>query len=253
MFPGGNAVNVAVYARRWGHRGAYIGCVADDERGRLLRDALATEGIDISRLRVLPSPPGVTSYSDVTLQDGDRVFVGFLRGVSADLQLTDEDLRFIREHDLVHTSVYSEIDDQLPLLRSAAHQLSYDFSDEWDEAMLERVFPYIDIALLSSAAIEHAELVALLADPRFAGPRTIVATRGSEPALIRDAGVVHEQGIVETDVVDTLGAGDAFAARLFVERALGTPIERALSLAAESAAEACTWRGAWGYGTTFLP
>jgi fructoselysine 6-kinase len=248
MFPGGNAVNVAVFARRWGHAAAYIGCVADDERGRLLLDSLAEEGLDIARMRVLP---GITSYSDVTLVDGDRVFVGFLRGVSAELELTDDDLAFIAGHDLVHTSVYSEIDAQLPRLRAAARQLSYDFSDEWDLAMLERVFPHIDIALLSTAALSHPEVIELLNDPRFAGPRMIVATRGSAPALVRDNGVIHEQGIVETELVDTLGAGDAFAARLLIERTLGTPVDQALALAAQSAAEACTDLGGWGHGAPF--
>ncbi len=44
MFPGGNAVNVAVHARRLGHEASYIGWLGTDRYGRLLLDGLAAEG-----------------------------------------------------------------------------------------------------------------------------------------------------------------------------------------------------------------
>lgn len=250
MFPGGNAVNIPVFARRMGHEAAYIGCVADDERGELLRSSLEVEGIDLSRLRVVRG--GVTSYSDVTLVDGDRVFTGSLRAVSTDLRLDADDLATIGSYDVVHTSVYSEIDDQLPALRSVARLLSYDFSDEWDDAMLARVFPHIDVAFLSSAERPRDEVLALLERARTGGPALIVATRGGEPAIVQSDGELHEQGIVETAVVDTLGAGDAFAARLLIERALGSSIRVALPKAAQAAADACRELGAWGHGARFV-
>jgi fructoselysine 6-kinase len=40
QFPGGNAVNVAVLARRLGARASYLGCWGDDEGGAILRAAL---------------------------------------------------------------------------------------------------------------------------------------------------------------------------------------------------------------------
>jgi len=53
MYPGGNAVNVAVHARRCGARTAYVGAVGDDAAGRLLWDVLVREGVDTDRLRRL--------------------------------------------------------------------------------------------------------------------------------------------------------------------------------------------------------
>ena len=245
MFPGGNAVNVAVFARRFGHDAAYVGAIAEDERGNLLRDALTAEGLDLSHLRIVP---GVTSYSDVSLVDGDRVFTGSLRGVSVPLVLTEDDLTFIAAHDLVHTSIYSDIESQLLRLRHAARFLAYDFSDEWDEAMLERVIPQVDASLLSTADHPRDTVLALLDRLRDTNLQLIVATRGSDPAIVQVGGERYEQGPVETEVVDTLGAGDAFAARLLAEHLLGTEIRAALALAAQSAAEACTYLGAWGHG-----
>ena len=46
MFPGGNAVNVAVHARRAGASSAYLGAVGTDPAGDLVRGSLVAEGVD---------------------------------------------------------------------------------------------------------------------------------------------------------------------------------------------------------------
>ncbi len=49
-------------------------------------------------------------------------------------------------------------------------------------------------------------------------------------------------------VVDTLGAGDAFAARFMVDNLGGFSVQVALQNAAKSAAETCMYYGAFGHG-----
>ena len=53
LYPGGNAVNVAVHSRRCGAGTAYIGAVGTDLAGRTVLDALVAEGVDTSLLRVV--------------------------------------------------------------------------------------------------------------------------------------------------------------------------------------------------------
>jgi sugar/nucleoside kinase (ribokinase family) len=71
MFPGGNALNVAVHARRVGASSAYVGVVGDDEAGALVRRALTDEGVDAGLLRVAPGP---NAFAMVRVVDGNRVF-----------------------------------------------------------------------------------------------------------------------------------------------------------------------------------
>src|SRR6266487_1275074 len=80
MFPGGNALNVAVFARRAGAQTAYIGAVGTDTAGRLILQALQEEGVDVSHVRVVDGP---TATADVALVDGDRQFVGSSVGVTS--------------------------------------------------------------------------------------------------------------------------------------------------------------------------
>ncbi|HSK40865.1 MAG TPA: PfkB family carbohydrate kinase, partial [Arenibaculum sp.] len=70
-------------------------------------------------------------------------------------------------------------------------------------------------------------------------------------AFAYDGERVHRQGIVETEVIDTLGAGDAFAARLLVELHGGRSLAEALPMGAASAAQTCRYLGAYGHGVPF--
>ena len=47
-FPGGNAVNVAVYLLRLGEQASYTGFVGTDTYGTSMRQALIAKGVDVS-------------------------------------------------------------------------------------------------------------------------------------------------------------------------------------------------------------
>lgn len=245
MFPGGNAVNVPVLARRYGHAASYIGWLGDDRLGQLILAALQAEGVDTSRCRVVK---GANAYCQVSLVDGDRVFGQSDAGVTRQIALTDADLAFVRQHDITHTSIYSHIQAELPRLRQASDWLSFDFSQGWRREYLTAVLPYVDAAFLSYPEQSEAETADLLRWVQGQGPRIVVVTRGKDGALAYDGQQLYQQPIVPTTVVDTLGAGDAFIARFLVEYGAGQPIAASLARAAASAAETCGYYGAFGHG-----
>ncbi|UUZ97377.1 PfkB family carbohydrate kinase [Paenibacillus sp. P25] len=149
MFPGGNAVNVAVLCKRYGaEHCSYMGLIGDDRAGSHIIHALRQEGIDISRIRVAAGPSGEARVA--MTEDGDRVFVGSNRGGVQDLltlRLNDEDLAYIRSHDIVHSSVYSHLEHELPKLKDMA--VSFDFSTRRDPAYLQLVCPNLTYAFFS--------------------------------------------------------------------------------------------------------
>jgi fructoselysine 6-kinase len=249
MFPGGNAVNVPVLAHRYGHPTSYIGWLGDDALGHLILGALREEGVDVSRCRVVDGP---NAHSEVTLVESDRVFVGSDPGVRVQIALDDQDLDLVRQHDVTHTSIYSYVEPDLARLSRVSNCLSFDFSQEWDREYLAEVLPWVDVAFLSNPGQPREATVELMRWARSQGPAVVVVTRGEQDAMAYDGQQVYQQGAVETEMVDTLGAGDAFAARLLVEYLDGVPIADALAAAAESAAEACGYFGAFGHGVPLM-
>jgi fructoselysine 6-kinase len=244
QFPGGNALNVAVLARRAGADAGYLGCIGDDPAGRLVRDALAAEGVDTSRLRIRA---GANARALIAYTDGDRRFLGSRPGVRGQYALQAEDFPYIGGFDATHSSIFSDLDAELSRIRSAAPLLSFDFSSHWTDRVLHRVLPSIDIAFLSAPDPDDAAGERLLRDCLSHGAKLAVVTRGARGAMAADRTGVFHQGALPTTVVDTLGAGDGFVAGFLLARLRHATVPAALRAGAEMAARVCTWHGAFGH------
>lgn len=246
MFPGGNAVNVPVLAHRHGHSAAYLGWLGMDPHGMLVYESLKKEGVDVSHCRLIR---GKNAFCEVMLKDGDRVFGEYSAGVCNQLSLNDEDLNFISGFDLVHTSIYSYIAPFLKKIKSVSRVLSYDFSNEWDRTILAATLPLVNIALISNSVENIDENKELIHYASSFGPEVILVTSGLQGALLYTGNRFYYQATLPLkNVVDTLGAGDAFAARFMTDYLDGLSVPVALKNAAISAAQTCSYYGAFGHG-----
>jgi fructoselysine 6-kinase len=248
MFPGGQALNVAVYARRFGLESAYLGAIGDDVAGRQVLGAMRAEQLDISRVRILPGP---NAYAEVALVDGNRAFTGGDAGVSK-FRLSQEDLDYLATFDLIHSSESSYLEDQQHLLARVA-PVSFDFSERRDPAYIEPLLPHVTIAEFSLSDLDDDAAVAWLERIHGLGPRLVLATRGASGALLYDGNHVWRQAAVPAELIDTLGAGDVFIARVLVGFVRNEPFEVSLAEAAVAAASTCGAYGAFGYGSAAYP
>jgi len=249
FYPGGNAVNVPVLAKRYGlARAGYIGLIGNDPEGAHVRDSLLREGLWIDRLREAFGPNG---KAIVSLDDkGDRVFVGSNRGGvqrTLSLHMDEDDIAAIARFGNVHTSVFSYLEPELPKIRACARSLTFDFSTKHDRAYIASVAPHITGAFLSGSNLSDGEIEDLMGYIAGFGVPTVGVTRGSDGAFWLADGRRYHQGIKPVTVVDTLGAGDSFLAGYLTGILTGRPIEAALDFAAECASTACTYVGAFGY------
>jgi fructoselysine 6-kinase len=244
QYPGGNAVNVSVMAARLGAATGYLGCIGDDEGGALVRSSLIAEGVDLARLR---TRPGANARAFIRHVDGDRRFLQTQPGVRADYRWEDADFGYMARFDHVHTSIYSELDEMLPLVARATRSVSIDASNRWTPEWLDHVLPYVRIAFLSAPDISAAELDALIDRCLARGPEVVVATRGGEGAIGACKAERLTQAALPTTVVDTLGAGDGFISGFLVSYLGGAPLREALTAGATYAARVCTWHGGYGH------
>lgn len=268
MYPGGQALNFAVYSKTLGVESAYLGVFGSDVVADHVKRTLDKHQVDRSRCREYQ---GENGCARVNLVDGDRVFLGSNKGGvlrEHPLQLDDEDLAYIRQFSLCHTTNNSYMDDQLPRLRQAGIPISYDFSGQWiDNERVARVAPHIDYAFLScgSVALERAQDICRFLYSQGAG--MVIATRGSEGAVLYDGQDFYLRPPKLVEAVDTLGAGDSFATAFLLSwrqsqldhdgdmspdlrRQL---LEQALQKAAEFSAQTCLVYGAFGEGLAYDP
>lgn len=243
MFPGGNCVNHAVFARRFGAQTAYAGAVSDDAAGRAIRDAFLAEDVDTSQLRFLP---GQTAYCVIATEEGERVFVGANLGVSI-IAPSPADLDWMAAADAVHTGRSSHVNAWIEHFASLT-RVSYDFATIRDENRIADIAPHCFLAGFSGGDLGRDEALALAGMALKHGAEWVVITRGEEGALLAGHDGIHEAAAVPVRPVDTLGAGDTFIARTLVGLLRKEAPETILSEAAEAAAQTCLSPGAFGHG-----
>lgn len=265
-YPGGNCLNFSVFASMLGAQSAYLGVFGDDDRAARLADLLATFEVatDFSEKRT-----GPTGWTTIEVVGGDRVFVGSNNrgGVtrSSPLELTDRSIAYIDGFDLVHSSVYSAAESQLPRLAGRRPLLSYDFSSNAEfhsPEYLERVCPSLDLALFSCSHLDIPETEELLHQARTLGADMALATRGSHGSILSVGDhIMHQPSLPIEDqsmIQDTTGCGDAFLAA-FVISALANGWNRSTFMDAEQfrsslreaslfARDQCFVEGAFGHG-----
>lgn len=256
FYPGGNAVNVAVGCARAGCEVAYLGVFGSDEEAEHIKYALQKENIAFPRCRSVQAPSG---HPGVKLTaEGDRVFVGGPQNTAQHivrLRLTKEDLAYISQFDICHTSCYSSIEPELRNLQACC-EVSFDFSSgNTDESYLNSVCKYIKYAFFSGSDMSDPDLEKLLQKVHSYGVEIVGITQGAKGALFswkqNGEAKQYRQGIIPVNVVDTMGAGDSFIAG-FLSRFVPTQkMEEALLFAAQCAAKSCQENGGFGYGKNF--
>jgi fructoselysine 6-kinase len=243
---GGQAANVAAGWARDGVRSEYVGPIGSDEDAGFVLQALHEAGVGIEHVRHTTGPTGVTM---ITLtQDGERVFGHSDPGVGdayqplrRELAAIGEDTRWVHLAN-VH-SLSRAVDDVREVLPDAG--VSYDLSDDWRSEHGPVDLRGVDVAIFSWTGALDADAEALAGRFLDAGAGLVVATAGAYGSLARQPDRTVRQPALETVVVDTCGAGDAFTSRLILEHVRGRGLDRALQAGAEAGAWACGFVGSF--------
>lgn len=241
-YPGGNALNVSVAARRSGLTSAYLGAVGDDDAGRRLIAALRAEAVATDRLRVLP---GSTAWCGVQVVDGDRQFLDSDLGVSM-FDLSADDLAYVAGFDTLHTGDNSGFEAQLADI-AAATKVSFDFgSRPW--SYVDDLIDHVWCACFSGGHLPPEAAIALADQAAARGPAAVLVSEGSRGARLVIDGVHVAVASQATSLTDSLGAGDALIGGVLSGLIRGyTPLD-ALKAGTALAAQAVSHYGAFGYG-----
>jgi sugar/nucleoside kinase (ribokinase family) len=216
---GGQAANVAAWAASLGAEARFVGKRGDDPAGALAAAELTRRGVDVFG-PVAPGRNGVVV--SLVGADGDRAMASD-RGVAPTLSADELDPAWFDGCAHLHLSGYSVMSEPIAgaavagarLVRARGGGISVDLAS----TSVIRSF---------GAAELRARLDELSPDLIFANEQeqeavgrggaraTWVIKRGAAGCAVEEDGARREYAAVPADVVDTTGAGDAFAAGYLV-------------------------------------
>jgi ribokinase len=222
---GGAGANVAVHLARLGTAVVLAGCTGDDAAGRGLAAELAAAGVAL-RLRTVA---GAATGTIVSLVEpgGQR---SMLADRGANLALRPDDVPAPPPGGHLHLSGYTLLDPgprgaglaALAAAVAAGCTISVDPAstgpltrygvDRWlaDTAAATLLLPNADEARLLTGCADPADAARALARRH----RIVAVSLGADGALWASGALLVHRPALGTDVVDTTGAGDAFAAGL---------------------------------------
>ena len=257
---GGSAGNTAAGIAALGGRAGFIGQVAPDQLGEFYRHDLTSTGVEFITPAAEVGQPTARSMILVT-PDGHRTMNTFL-GAAQHLPRHSLDEAQIRDSAILYLEGYLW-DPETPryamvraieVAREAGRKIAFTLSDTFCVDRHRDGFNQlldggrIDILFANQAEIEalagvpHLETAVAAIAPKV---ETLVVTRSEEGALaIRGGERADMPAEPITELVDTTGAGDLFAAGFLYGIARGRPLEQSLRVGAICAAEVIQHYGA---------
>ncbi|MFI0349135.1 5-dehydro-2-deoxygluconokinase [Actinomadura sp. 9N407] len=251
---GGSPTNVAVAAARYGRRTAVITRTGDDPFGRFIHKALKRYGVDDRYVTAVPGLPTPLAFCEIFPPDDFPLY--FYRYPKApDLEIHPEelDLDAIRSARIVWgtvTGLSQEPSREATLHALAAHPgrtiLDLDYrpmlwpspedARHWTRRALEH-------ATVAVGNIDECEMATGEREPRAAaralldlGLELAIVKRGPKGVLAATRDTVVECPPVEVEVVNGLGAGDAFGGAVCHGLLAGWDLERVITFAGTAGA-----------------
>ena len=261
LFPGGNAVNVAVHAARLGFEAEYLGCLGDDAYAEVLERALRENHVAAAYCVRLPAHTTKICRYDVA--QGERSLVEVVAGPAwaGPVRLDRRALAHLAEADLVASSCNAKIAGQLAAVQALAPIFVYDFGEKEKyrtDAYYDLVCHQIDLAMFSCRPMERAVFAAFCAPLHRRGVVHVLATLGAQGQLLSDVKIIYQKGLRAVSACDTMGAGDAFLAsfscalyRAGWQKGRVMPPSALMNALAEGqrvSAQNCMREGGFGYG-----
>ncbi|HEX3025803.1 MAG TPA: PfkB family carbohydrate kinase [Clostridia bacterium] len=260
MYPGGNCVNFAVYAKQNGvESSAYMGIFGTDSEAEHVIHTLGELNIETFKCRQIP---GENGCAKVTLENGNRVFIGSNKGgvrKTNPFILDRFDLEYIKTFDLVHTGNNSYTESELSKIRQAGVEVSFDFSHGSTDDYFKKVAPDVDYAFLSCSDQTEEEIRVILKKISDYGCKIVVATMGPRGCMAFNGSRYFFEPAVDAEVIDTMGAGDSLATSFMVHYVRGkkqgtdqnTLIPHCLVEGSKFAIKTCMVPGAFDHGARY--
>jgi fructokinase len=255
---GGSAANTCAFAAALGAKVAYLGKVADDQLGRVFRHDIASAGVHHPTRSLAGGAPTARCLILVT-PDGQRTMNTFL-GACVSFDEDDVDSALISDAAITYMEGYlfdppaaqRAFRKAAAAAHAAGRRVALSLSDPFcvdrhRAAFRDLVAAEVDILFANEAEIcslyQRNEFDAAAAHARQ-DVTLACLTRSEQGSLVVSGGETIEVPAEPTELVDTTGAGDAYAAGFLAGLTAGRPLAECGRLGSVAAAEVISHYGA---------
>jgi 5-dehydro-2-deoxygluconokinase len=245
---GGSPSNVAVAAARYGRRSAVITRTGQDPFGEFLHDALRGFGVDDRYVTAVPGLPTPVTFCEMFPPDDFPLyFYRFPKAPDLEIRADDLDLDAVRNADVFWVTVTGLSQEPsreatLAALRARGRKgttvLDLDYrpmfwsSRQQASRWVQEALPHATVAVGNldecDTAVGEREPYAAARALHAAGIELAVVKQGPAGVLASDGTITTEVAPVPVEVVNGLGAGDAFGGALCHSLLAGWDLERSM-------------------------
>ena len=255
---GGSAANTCAVAAMLGAKVAYIGRVADDQLGQAFRHDIAAVGVHFPTAPLLGGAPTARCLIAVT-PDGQRTMSTYL-GACVTLGPAEIDMDVVADATVTYLEgyLYDPPEAQLAFraaagaAHAAGRKVALSLSDAFcvdrhRRAFLNLVRDHVDILFANETEITSLYETNTWEEAAACARQDValaVLTRGADGSTILRGNERVEVEPAPAAMIDTTGAGDAYAAGFLVALTAGKTLAECGKLASFAAAEVISQYGA---------
>lgn len=206
----GNVVDTGASLIHLGHEVAIITTIGTDDYSTKMESFLESYGFDTSHVTKVEGKCAITYMS---MEGNERVHGEYDEGVLENIKFTQADIEFAAKHHLVHSALWGKAENILTNVKELGTSLiSFDYADRLDHEIIDKTIEVVDYGFFSYHGVRDEEIEMYLKDKVNRGLKVAIATMGENGSLAYDGQQFYQYGIVESEVVNTVGAGDSFIA-----------------------------------------
>lgn len=209
---GGVVATAIVTLARLGVKTCFLGCVGDDDNGRFVISDLKNEGVNISKMIIVPNLRTSFSYILIDKSTGKRTIAYYYDSLLLKY-LAKIDMELIKEANVLHIDGAHEASIRAAkIAKKAGVTVSCDtagYAPDYHKILkfIDVFIPSIDMAQLLTGKMDPIEAAKKLLR---AGPSIVGVTLGDQGSICVTKDRVIRKPAFKVNVMDTTGAGDIY-------------------------------------------
>jgi 2-dehydro-3-deoxygluconokinase len=249
---GGAELNVAIGCSRLGLKSGWISRLGNDDFGKYILKTVRGEDVDTSEVKLVDGYQTSVYFREVLSDGSSRSF--YYREKSPTSTMTSEDLNeeYFKNAKILHiTGVFPSINknnqmviiEAVKLAKKLNLKVSFDpnirlkmWTKKEAKNFIQRILPSVDILLIGDEEVEllldDSNIEKAMETFHSYGIETVIVKKGAKGAIGSDGKNVYEVPAIKPKaLVDTVGAGDGFAAGFLTALLKGETLENCVRFA----------------------